>query len=388
MTGAIPLSDIADAWLRGLAESSGSAAFAEIHGATLLGERATLEGFRIPGHVSAGGGCRLYDTRRGGVALSLARADDRDLLPALFEVDAVEDDDAIASLIARRDPEALVVRGAMLGLAIADAAGEPLPPACTRLTPAIPSGRPGRAPPRVLDLSALWAGPLAGHLLWLAGANVTKLESRHRPDAMRGGDFFALLNQGKASVVIDIHDGADREALLALIARSDIVIEASRPRALEQLGVRADDLVCARPGLTWVTITGHGTEGDAAARIGFGDDCGVAAGLSAARHGACGGAGFVGDAIADPLTGIRAASAAWEAWASGVGGRIGVAMAGVVGEAMAAARARDADLFDSDLLEWAASTGSPFPQVPRRHISALSPLGADTRNCLTGNVPC
>ena len=42
------------------------------------------------------------------------------------------------------------------------------------------------------------------------------------------------------------------------------------------------------PGLVWITITAHGVQGEAANWIGFGDDCGVAAGLSAALHAATG----------------------------------------------------------------------------------------------------
>ena len=43
------------------------------------------------------------------------------------------------------------------------------------------------APPRIVDLSALWAGPLCAHLLQLAGASVVKLESTRRPDGARFG---------------------------------------------------------------------------------------------------------------------------------------------------------------------------------------------------------
>ncbi|MEG3143629.1 CoA transferase [Sphingomonas sp. RT2P30] len=391
MSAAIPLTGIADGWLRDLARTAGSAALDGIDGRTLLGERAMLGGFRIPARVSAGGGCRLYAARNGEIALNLARADDRDLLPALFETDAdCSTDAAVTAHIAERDAYGLVARGRLLGLAIAaeDETGPP-PAACAPLTIGDTTARPARAP-RVLDLSALWAGPLAAHLLSLLGAEVTKVETRRRPDAMREGDaaFFALLNQGKASVVLDFHDEQDRAALLALIARSDIVIEAARPRALEQLGIRADEIVHAQPGLTWMTITGHGASGDAAHWVGFGDDCGVAAGLDAALRDASGKAGFVGDAIADPLTGIYAAKAAWSAWVSGRAGRLGVAMSGVVAEAMATARAYDAPSFNRDLVAWAASAGEPFASVRHRDVARVSPLGADTRASLAGGAPC
>lgn len=392
MSPAIPLSGIADRWLRDLARMAGGTALEGIDGRTLLGERATLGGFRVPARVSAGGGCRLYAARNGDIALNLARADDRDLLPALFETDAdCSTDAAVTSHIAERDAHALLARGRLLGLAIA-AVDEPAVSgaACTLLTMAATTARPVRRAPRVLDLSALWAGPLGAHLLWLLGATVTKVETRTRPDAMRDGDaaFFALLNQGKASVMLDFHDAQGRAALLALIARSDIVIEAARPRALEQLGIRAEEIVRAQPGLTWITITGHGATGDAANWVGFGDDCGVAAGLSAALRDASGNAGFVGDAIADPLTGIYAAKAAWSAWASGQGGRLGIAMSGVVADAMAAARAHDRPDFNRELVAWAASGGKAFASVRDRDLGRVSRLGADTRASLAGCAPC
>lgn len=81
-------------------------------GATLLGERAMLAGMKIAGRCSAGGGCRLFDAIGGAVALNLARPADRELLPALFETEALDprDDEAVAARIARCDGAALVMR--------------------------------------------------------------------------------------------------------------------------------------------------------------------------------------------------------------------------------------------------------------------------------------
>ena len=351
-----------------------------------------LGGFRIPGGVSAGGGCRLYEARDGAVALNLSRPSDRELLPALFEAHTLADDDeqAIAAHVARRQAQPLVARGRMMGLAIAaECEDSPPGPACTTLA----EGRPVAPPsvrPKVLDLSALWAGPLAAHLLWLAGAEVTKVESRTRPDAMRDGDdaLFALLNQGKASVVLDFRAPDDRRALLALIAQADIIIEAARPRALAQLGIEADALVRAKPGQVWVTITGHGAQGEAADWIGFGDDCGVAAGLSAVLRTASGQGGFVGDAIADPLTGIQAARVAWDAWSAGRGGRLGLSMRGVAAQALTEARAADPVGLDAELKAWSEAAGRPFPVVPRRAAQPLPAWGSDTAACLAGLAPC
>jgi hypothetical protein len=112
---AIVLSRWADAELRRLAEATGSEKIAALNGATLLGERAALNHFPVPGLVSAGGGCRLYKTCDGWVALNLARPDDRDLLPALFESDKV--DDVAANMASVAETE-IVARGREMGLAI------------------------------------------------------------------------------------------------------------------------------------------------------------------------------------------------------------------------------------------------------------------------------
>ena len=94
---------------------------ARLDGTTLLGERAALGDMRIPGRISAGGGCRLFDAVGDSVALNLTRAADRELLPALFETDALDPRDlgAIASRIGTSDAQALVTRGRSMGLAIA-----------------------------------------------------------------------------------------------------------------------------------------------------------------------------------------------------------------------------------------------------------------------------
>jgi hypothetical protein len=318
------------------------------------------------------------------VAINLSRPADRELLPALFETHAFDSSDhrAIANRIAHSDAAALVRRGRSMGLAIASER-EALPPSatpCVELTTGCPATADRAKFPRVLDLSSLWAGPLAAHLLWLAGADVVKVESRARPDSMRRGneEFYALLNQGKASVVLNFTDAADRDALLSIIAAADIVIESARPRALAQLGIDTEQIVRTTPGLVWLSVTGHGAEGEAGEWVGFGDDCAVAGGLSAALRAASGATGFVGDAIADPLTGIEAALVAWDAWTSRRGGRFALAMSHVVARAVAESRADDPAQWDAALRAWSAVVGEPFPAVRQRPIGALPALGEHT----------
>ncbi|OAH46931.1 acyl-CoA transferase [Sphingobium yanoikuyae] len=375
---ALPLAGWAEAQLQAIRALAGTPVLGGLSGAQLLGERAALNGFSIPGRRSAGGGCRLYDAIDGQVALTLARADDRDLMPALFGDAGIESDSDIVTGFATAQTSAIVTQGRQLGLAIAAIDEVPASPACRLMMTG--GARPMRdGPPLVIDLSALWAGPLAGHLLGLAGAQVIKVESRNRPDRMRAGDplLFARLNQHKANVAIDLRDAEDRAALIALIRRADMVIAAARPRALAQLGIDADALVRDVPGLVWVTITGHGAEGDAAHWIGFGDDCSVAGGLSAALRRASGRIGFGGDACADPLTGIHAAHRALAQWHEGMGAHLLLSMSAVVAEAIGWERARDAAGFTATLQSWAAAEGHSFPAVASRTTGPVAALGQD-----------
>lgn len=386
-TGApVPLAGWAERQIRAFAESTGAAGVQALSGAGLLIERAAINGFAVPGAVSAGGGCQLIRARDGWVAIGLARMEDRTLLPALFDDGRLDPDDdgAIRAAMALGAAAQTVERGREMGLALAHLDEAPASPAAT-ITATAESRRSRSGPPLVVDLSALWAGPLAGHLLWLAGARVVKVESRTRPDAMREGDpmLFALLNQGKSSVAIDLRDDADRNALIRLIRRADIVLEAARPRALRQLGIDADAMVREKPGLTWITITGHGVAGDAGNWVGFGDDCGVAGGLSAALRAATGTIGFVGDAIADPLTGLAAANAARRGWASGGGGRTILSMSGTVRAAIDEAGYG----LNDTLRRWATSVGHPFPALPARQPTApVAALGQDNPAWL--GAPC
>lgn len=387
---AIPLARWADRQLRVLAAETGSERIAALDGATLLGERGAAAGYIINGRSSAGpGGSRLLQTRDGGwFALTIIREIDRELLPALFldERIAIDDDAAIATAVARFDCAALLERGRLLGLPVASADETPAAPPVELMTQGPARRRSDDHRPLVIDLSAIWAGPLAGHLLWLAGAEAIKVESLTRPDLIRTADpaTFGLINQGKASVVVDFASDLQKAALTDLIRRADIVIESSRPRALRHLGIDADALVCETPGLVWLSVTGHGASGEAANWAGVGNDCGVAAGLSRALADATGEIGYVGDAITDPLTGIIAAVEGWRAYRSGKAQRIGFAMSAIGARALSDEREHDHAALDAELRGWGAARGQRFAPVTRRPIyEAVRGFGADTARYLS-----
>lgn len=342
----VPLAACADGALAALDALAGANSFAGLQGAGLLSERAAIAGHQRAGRSSPGGSCRLLDAADGVIALNLARPDDWDLLPAWLEADVSPDWDAVATAVRGHAKHALVQRGRELGLAIAPsewpaASSYSLPSvvgaggAWYRLMPTAPnpSDRVGKgskanagsssARPRVVDLSSLWAGPLCSRLLRLAGAEVIKVESTQRPDGARNGppEFFDRLNAGKHSVMLDFSTIQGLDQLRDWIAKADIVIEGSRPRGLRQLGIRAEDCVREHPRLTWIGISGYGRGEPGENWIAYGDDAAVAAGLSQLQFQATGEQMIVGDAIADPLTGLHAALLAWASWQTG-GGRL------------------------------------------------------------------
>lgn len=382
---AIPLARWADRQLRLLAEATGSPRIATLNGALLTGERGSNGNYRINGRVSAGiGGSRINPTRDGRwFALTLLRPEDRALLPALFlgePVDIVDNLD-IARAIAGFDCADLLERGRALGLPVACADETPSAPPVEILTCGPHRQREPLHRPLVIDLSVIWAGPLAGHLLWLAGAEVVKVESLTRPDIIRQDDHatFDLINQGKASVIVDFSSEREKAQLIAMIRRADFVIESSRVRALKHLGIDAEALVREVPGLVWLSVTGHGASGEAAGWAGIGNDCGVAAGLSRALKAVTGEIGYVGDALPDPLTGIVAALEGWRAYQTGTACRLGFAMSAITARALAEERAFDSHTLEAELRAWGAALSQTFPKFARRALLAeVHALGTDS----------
>lgn len=284
----------------------------------VLTERAALIGWRRGGTRSCNRSCRLLPARDGWIAVNLPREDDLESLPAWIGSEPPDDPwAALAAAAQARDAADLVEVGQCLGIA---AAQLPAPldtgTGCVTLHE-MGTPRPRTAPPRVVDLSTLWAGPLCGQLLAQAGAEVVKLESTARPDPVRTAapEVFDRLHAGKASVTLDFRDACDRARLRALLLQADIVIGSARPRAFEQLGIAPEDLARENPGLIWVAISAYGYRSAWQHRVGFGDDVAAAAGLVLPEP------MFVGDAIADPLAGVAAAAGAFRAWRQG-GGRL------------------------------------------------------------------
>lgn len=291
----------------------------------LLTERMVHTGWKPHGRSNASGSCRLMSTVDGEwVAINLARPRDVEILDlVLYPTPTVPRRAALD----RSGPDWPAVeravstwRAADLVAAVHDL-GVPVGrvgevrwtgslhelPVRVRRVPTSGAPREQRPAMRVLDLSSLWAGPLCSRLLLDAGCAVTTVESTRRPDPTRLSHpaLHAQLHQGKHHVRLDFEN--ERERLMRMIAAADIVIEASRPRALRHLGIHSEQLLGASGPSIWVSITGFGGDGDRdSLRVGFGDDCAAAGGLV---DWSGDGPRFLGDAVADPVTGLVSASA-------------------------------------------------------------------------------
>lgn len=331
-----------------IATLSGSPAHATRDWPMLLGERASLFGLHRGGRRSCGGKAELMPTRDGWIVVQLPREDDWRAVPAWLEIDAerlpdvtsdtTSADDArwavVHAVVRTRATEALLAQGRLLGLAVAPAPRD-VPDDAPLFRLRAPTESRPESPTtsmRVLDLSTLWAGPLAGSILAEAGADVVKVESPDRPDGARAAEprFFDLMNAGKDGAALDLKTPADRARFEALLAAADVVLESARPRALAQLGYDGAAWAAERPGRLWVSVTGYGRAHE---WIAFGDDAAIAAGLAwpgASRD--PDEPAFCGDAIADPLTGLHAAALALAHRGAGRGGLLELALRDVAAD--------------------------------------------------------
>jgi CoA:oxalate CoA-transferase len=134
---------------------------------------------------------------------------------------------------------------------------------------------------RVLDFTAVIAGPYCTRLLADLGAEVVKVESPEG-DHMRGREplrqaadgsshsaYFGGLNSGKQSLVLDLKSADGIKLALELAAKADVVAENFRPGVMQRLGLGYEALAALNPGIVYCSISGYGQTGEAAARPGY-----------------------------------------------------------------------------------------------------------------------
>jgi len=120
----------------------------------------------------------------------------------------------------------------------------------------------------VLDFTTLLPGPLAALMLAEAGAEVIKIERpggedmRRFPPVVDGESaVFAMLNRGKQVLTLDLKNAAEREKLIPLLQRADILIEQFRPGVMARLGLGYDAVRALNPRLIYCSISGYGQSG-------------------------------------------------------------------------------------------------------------------------------
>ena len=119
----------------------------------------------------------------------------------------------------------------------------------------------------VIDLSQIYNGPYATYLMALAGARVVKIEPPGGESLRRRGEVggaalpFAMLNGCKASLVLDLKSDDGKEALLALAATADVLVENFAPGVMDRLGLGAERLMASNPRLIYASSSGYGRDG-------------------------------------------------------------------------------------------------------------------------------
>ena len=130
---------------------------------------------------------------------------------------------------------------------------------------------------RVVDVSTIFAGPLAATLMADAGADVIKVE-HPRGDPLRThghmknghGLMWKQVNRNKRCITLDLSAARGQEVLRDLVRRADVLVENFRPGVMERWGLGYEALTAVAPGLVMLRMTGFGQFGPYAGRPGFG----------------------------------------------------------------------------------------------------------------------
>jgi benzylsuccinate CoA-transferase BbsF subunit len=145
---------------------------------------------------------------------------------------------------------------------------------------------------RVADFTWIGAGAFTTKLLADFGAQVIKIESAERLDALRGSrpfrdgkpgvnrsGYFADRNSSKRGITLNLKNPKGQEFARRLIARSDVVANNFSPGVMEKFGLGYDDVRRIRPDIVYVSMSMQGTAGPDHKYLGFGLTIGALTGL-------------------------------------------------------------------------------------------------------------
>ena len=129
-----------------------------------------------------------------------------------------------------------------------------------------PAGNRPLAGLRVLDLSRVIAGPVAGRTWAAHGADVMLVSSPNLPSI----PWLVIdTGRGKLSAFADLATEQGRETLRGLVASADIFSQGYRPRSIAALGFSPEEVARVSPGIVYVSLCAYGHAGPWAGRRGF-----------------------------------------------------------------------------------------------------------------------
>jgi crotonobetainyl-CoA:carnitine CoA-transferase CaiB-like acyl-CoA transferase len=129
-----------------------------------------------------------------------------------------------------------------------------------------PAGDRPLAGIRVLDLSRVIAGPVAGRTLAAHGADVLLISG---PDLPAIPWLTIDTGRGKLTSLIELKSEHGRDRLRELLASADIFSQGYRPQAIAALGFSPQDAARISPGIVYVSLSAYGHSGPWAERRGF-----------------------------------------------------------------------------------------------------------------------
>ena len=131
--------------------------------------------------------------------------------------------------------------------------------------PELHAGQRPLAGLKVLDLTRILAGPVAGRTLAAYGADVMLINGPHLPNI----DAIADTSRGKRSAQLDLRNSADQQSLAQLLSQAHVFQQAYRPGALAAKGLGAEELARLHPGIVVAELCAYGWQGPWAGRRGF-----------------------------------------------------------------------------------------------------------------------
>jgi crotonobetainyl-CoA:carnitine CoA-transferase CaiB-like acyl-CoA transferase len=126
---------------------------------------------------------------------------------------------------------------------------------------------------KILDFSAVYAGPICARLLADCGADVVKVEPPQGGDLIRGpkglNRVFVHFNTGKRSIAIDLKKPEGQELAKKLALEADVIIENYRPGVMKRFNLDYESIKKIHPNVIYCSISGFGQSGPFVSRAAY-----------------------------------------------------------------------------------------------------------------------